>query len=93
MNRDSRVRRNPDVVGRDLAENEGGVLLHLESGAYHGLNRVGLVVWKLLDDEPTVSRLVDAVRAQFAGAPPEVDEDVIAFLQSALERDLVQLVE
>lgn len=93
MNRDSRVRRNPEVVGRDLAENEGGVLLHLESGAYHGLNRVGLIVWQLLDDEPTVSDLVDAVRARFDGAQSEVDDDVIAFLQSALERDLVQLVE
>jgi hypothetical protein len=93
MNRDSRVRRNPEVVGRDLAENEGGVLLHLQSGAYHGLNRVGLIVWQLLDEERTVSELVDAVRARFDGAPPKVDDDVIAFLQSALERDLVQLVE
>ena len=93
MNRDSKVRRNPEVVARDLAENEGGVLLHLDSGAYHGLNRVGLIVWELLVDEPTVSDLVDAVRARFDGAPPEVDDDVVAFVEKALDRDLIQLVE
>jgi len=32
---------NPRVVYRDLAAEEGGVLLHLDSGQYHGLNALG----------------------------------------------------
>lgn len=93
MNRDSKIRRNPNVVARELAEREGGVLLHLDSGAYHGMNPVGLVIWELVDGERTVADLVDSVRARVDGAPPQLDQDVIAFLESALERDLVLIVE
>ncbi len=44
------IRKNPQVVYRTLA-GEGGVLLHLESGAYHGLYEVGTLIWGLLDEE------------------------------------------
>jgi len=92
MNRDSKIRRNPNVVARQLAEGEGGVLLHVESGAYHGTNAVGLVIWELIDGERTVAELIDGVRARVDGAPPQLEHDVVAFLDSALERDLILVV-
>jgi hypothetical protein len=93
MTPESKVRRNPEVVARELAPPEGAVLLHLETGAYHGLNRVGFVVWELLDGERTVAELVDGVRERIPDAPPEVERDVIAFLEGAIERNLVLEVE
>jgi len=93
MNRDSKVRKNPEVVARGLAEQEGGVLLHLETGAYHGVNPVGLVIWELIDGERTVANLIEATRARVDNPPPQLDQDVIAFLKSAVERDLVHVVE
>ena len=62
MNRDSKVSRNPKIVARELGAPQGAVLLHLETGAYHGLNPVGFVVWELIDDRRTVADLVDGVR-------------------------------
>ena len=47
MSADVVYRKNPDVVARGLAEGEGGVLLRLDSGAYFGVNPVGLLVWEL----------------------------------------------
>lgn len=93
MNRDSKVRKNPEVVARGLAEQEGGVLLHLETGAYHGVNPVGLVIWELIDGERTVADLVDEVRTRISNGPAELDRDVVGFLESALERNLVLDVE
>jgi Coenzyme PQQ synthesis protein D (PqqD) len=90
MDRDTRVRRNPKVVARQLDEPQGAVLLHLETGAYHGLNPVGFVVWDLIDGERTVAELVDGTRIRIDDAPPEVEQDVIRFLEAALARDLVQ---
>jgi hypothetical protein len=92
MNQDTKVRANPDVVARQLAESEGAVLLHLESGAYHGLNQVGLLVWDLIDGERTVAELVETVRDQVADPPPELEADVISFLDGALDRNLVEEV-
>ena len=60
VNRDSKVSRNPKIVARELGAPQGAVLLHLETGAYHGLNPVGFVVWELIDDRRTGS---------FFGAP------------------------
>jgi hypothetical protein len=93
MNRDAMVRRNPNVAARQLAEQEGGVLLHLESGAYHGMNPVGLLIWELLDDQRTVADLIEGVRARVQNAPPQVEEDIVAFLERAIDRDLILIVE
>lgn len=92
MNRDSKVSRNPKVVARELGEPQGAVLLHLETGAYHGLNPVGFVVWDLIDGERTVADLVEGVRTRIEDAPPQVEQDVLKFLEAGLARDLILLV-
>lgn len=93
MNPDSKVQKNPNVVARALAEQEGGVLLHLDTGAYHGTNPVGLVIWELLDEERTVASLVDGVRARVADAPAQLEQDVVTFLEQARARDLVTVAD
>jgi hypothetical protein len=85
----SRLRQNPDVAYRALSADEGGVLLHLRSGEYHGVNELGLVIWELLDGERTVSEIVEAVRAQTDDAPPHLADDVVGFLDSMRELELV----
>lgn len=93
MDLDSTVRRNPEVVARGLAEQEGGVLLHLETGAYHGLNQVGLLIWEMLEGDHTVADLIEGVRNRIEGGPPGLEQDVVGFLDSARERDLILVVE
>jgi hypothetical protein len=91
INRMSKVKRNPDVVARPLAEGEGGVLLHLKTGAYHGVNQIGLMIWERIDGERTIDELIDEIRREVSDAPPHLADDVSAFLEAALSRDLVQL--
>ena len=38
IERDQMIRPNPRSTFRELAEGSGGVLLHLDTAAYHGLN-------------------------------------------------------
>jgi hypothetical protein len=89
---ESKVRRNPSVVARDLAEGEGGVLLHLDSGQYHGVNAVGLAIWELLDEERTVGQVAAALRDRVDEPPAHLEADVVAFLRGVAERDLVTVV-
>ena len=86
---DSKVRRNAQVVVRELSPGEGGVLLHLETAQYHGVNPVGLLIWEALEDEATVREVVERVRARVKGAPPQLENDVIGFLSRVHDRDLV----
>jgi hypothetical protein len=87
----TRIRRNPDVVFRPLEEEQGGVLLHLQSGAYHGLNELGSLIWGLIENETRFSDLVDGVRAETEDAPASVEQDVSGFVEDLSARDLVQL--
>jgi hypothetical protein len=91
MNGSSKIKRNPDVVARPLAEGEGGVLLHLKTGAYHGINQVGLMIWDRLDGERTIDRIIGEIREEVADPPPQLAADVAAFLDAALARDLVKI--
>jgi hypothetical protein len=87
----TRIRRNPDVVYRSLEDERGGVLLHMQSGEYHGLNELGSLIWGLIENETRFTDLVDGVRAETEDAPASVDEDVSRFVEDLSARDLVRL--
>lgn len=83
------VRHNPRVVYRKLVEGSGGVLLHLDSAAYHGLNEVGTLVWTLIDEGTTFASLLTELRTRLENTPPDLAEDIAEFLEQLGERDLV----
>jgi hypothetical protein len=86
---ESKVRQNDQVVARELSPAEGGVLLHLESAQYHGVNPVGLLIWELLDGQRTVREVIDAVRDRVQNPPPQLEDEVMQFLTDVQERNLV----
>lgn len=83
------IRRNPQVVYRELAGEGGGVLLHLESGAYHGLNETGSLIWDLLDGTRGFDALLAELREQLDDAPDDLDDEIERFLADLRERDLI----
>jgi hypothetical protein len=86
---ESKISQSPSVVARELSAEDGGVLLHLETAQYHGVNPVGLLIWELLDGERSVRDVMEAVRDRIDGAPPELENDVMQFLNDIHERGLV----
>jgi Tfp pilus assembly protein PilP len=86
---DTRVRRNPDVAYQALAEGEGGVLLSLETGEYHGVNDTGGRIWNLIDGERTVPEIVDELRRELADAPESLETEAAEFVESLRARRLV----
>ena len=89
MSTDGVIRRNPQVVYRELAGEGGAVLLHLDSGAYHGLNPTGVLIWSLIDDERTFAELVAAVRDRLDDPPEDLDAETERFLADLRARDLI----
>ena len=86
---DVMIRPNPRAVYRDLADGAGGVVLHLDTAAYHGVNAFGAHVWSSLGDGGTVSDLIAGIRGSVEGVPDGVEDEVGGFLSELHERGLV----
>jgi hypothetical protein len=84
-----KVTANPRVRYHGLAGDEGGVLLHLDTGQYHGVNSLGSMIWRLLDGTRTGPAITAELRRHLESCPPTLDEDVASFLAALRERDLV----
>jgi hypothetical protein len=88
MRADVKIRRSERAVFRELADGTG-VLLHLDSTAYHGVNRIGVLIWSLIDEGTTLSRLTDDVRSRVMDPPPEIADDVEEFVRDLSSRELI----
>jgi hypothetical protein len=87
---DAVLTRNPRVAYRELKDGSA-VLLHLDTGAYHGLNDVGSLVWGALETQLTLSALISTIRDRFEGAPATVADDVRSFVSDLVDRDLLRV--
>ena len=83
------VRPNPRAVYRDLADGAGGVVLHLDTAAYHGVNAFGAHVWSSLGEGVTFPDLIAGIRTSVEGVPDGVEDEVGGFLSDLHERGLV----
>ncbi len=84
----STIQRNPRVVFR-LLKDGTGVLLHLESTNYHGVDSIGALIWALLDSPRTMDDLVRELSSQLTNPPPHIADDVRTFVEDLEARDLV----
>jgi hypothetical protein len=84
------LRRNPRVEYRSMGEGEGGVLLHLDTAAYHGLNEVGALIWRLLEEPTAFDTLLQELRDRLQQVPPQFEEEIGQFVDELAERGLVE---
>ena len=89
---DTAVSRNPRAAFRKLGEGGGGVILHLDTAEYHGVNEIGSLVWSLLEaGQRTFDSLVESLRADIENPPEDLSKDISEFLEGLQQRDLVVL--
>jgi hypothetical protein len=77
------------VVYRDFVTET--VVLNLETGHYHGVNRTGGAILAALERAETIGAAALAVAEEYGRALVEVELDVCAFCADLLERGLIRL--
>jgi hypothetical protein len=77
----------PDVMFRHLSGE--AVLLDLKSGTYFGLNDVGARTWQLVLEHGKLSRVLDALLDEYAGARDVVERDLLELAGQLVARKLV----
>ena len=88
----TKVRRHTDVAAHELGGSEGGVLLHLKSGQYHGVDHVGWTIWSLLDGSRSVAEVGDELRRRFPSAGGRIESDLMTFIRGLLDRNLIEVI-
>lgn len=88
---DARVRLPEHVVHRTFVAET--VVLNLNTGQYHGLNRIAGRMLEALDASDSVRQAAETLAAEYDQDPATVESDLAAFCADLLERGLIQVVE
>jgi hypothetical protein len=64
-------------------------LLHLDTGAYFSVNKIGALVWSLTEEHIRFGDLVARTRGRLEDAPATLEEDVGAFIGELSARGLI----
>jgi pantoate kinase len=65
------------------------VMLDSEQGKYFSLNKVGAVIWALLEEAMTYQELLSSLMKQFTVEQQQCQQDVEPFLEKMLQAKLV----
>lgn len=90
MMAEPRFHRNPRVIHQELSGEEGSVLLHLDTGAYHTLTPVATRIWELLSLPAAEAEIVERLEAEFDAESEVLRRDVDEFLRELKARELVR---
>jgi len=91
MTRELRISRNPEVVARDLRDEEGTLLLHRPTGSYHRLNRTGALIWRVLETPTSLEELESCIRSELREPPDTLRHDLASYVEDLAGRGLVLL--
>lgn len=84
---ESTVELSPNQVSTDL---EGEVIvLGLRSGAYFGLDNVGVLIWNLMHEPRRVESIRDAILEEFDVDFQSCETDLLAFLEKLANEGLI----
>jgi len=79
-NENTRLQRNAEMV--DSAFDDEVVMMSVENGEYYGLDEIASVIWEKLEQEKSLSGLLDELLALYDVERDTCKNDVIAFLHS-----------
>lgn len=82
------ISRSPSVLA---AEVDGEiVMMSIEQGRYFGLDDIGSVIWKRIEQPRSFAALIDALAAEYDADRATIAADVGALLARMAEQDVVR---
>jgi hypothetical protein len=87
LNLSSRVKATPDQVSSELGKEV--VILQVKNGMYYGLDEVGVIIWRNLQQGSSIAGIVDEIIQEFDVARQQCEQDVLRILGEMVAADLV----
>lgn len=82
-------------IDKDVTETEFEgkiVLLHIENGEYYNFNETGSDLWNWLEEVKTLEQLLTLITEKYSVTAEECRQDIITWLNEALARKLIKIV-
>lgn len=89
MHLDDRVKRNSSTAYRHV--DGEGLIMNPTDSMLHLLNETGSSIWEYLKEPHSVKDVLAMVLDNFQGDPKTVTDDVLEFLQTLQEQQLVEI--
>lgn len=80
--------RNEQIIDGELDDNQ--VMMHLDKGKYFGLDPVAKRIWQLIEDPKSIQEITEVLLDEFEVTPEQCLEDVQAFLEKAIQFDIIK---
>ncbi|GEA05265.1 hypothetical protein KUL42_00260 [Alteromonas sp. KUL42] len=85
----SLITKNQDIV--DASIDGETVMMSLENGEYYGLDPIASMIWDSLHTPLTVDGLIDTLMSEYEVSPETCLKDVLAFLESLRQHNLISV--
>jgi hypothetical protein len=89
---EARVRPNTQDVAAKVLDGEA-IMINLTLGTYYSLDRVGTVVWELIERGHSLKRIVEALTSRFDVSPETAEADLQRLVGEMLEEGIVLRVD
>ena len=89
MNLTDKVILPAQVMARQVGDET--VILDLTSGTYYGLDPVGARIWQLMADGQTLMQVCEVMLAEYDVTREDIERDVLALVETLLERQLISV--
>lgn len=87
-----RLRPREEEVAAKVIDGEA-ILINLGNGIYYSMDKVGGLIWEMVEGRHTLSEIVEAVVRRYEVAREQAETDVRTLSQQLLEENLITTAE
>lgn len=87
----TKIVRSDSILGSVVAQE--AVLMDIENGSYHGLDKVGSAIWEMSENPIQVDEIVNALMAKYDVTKDQCQSEVLAFLSDLQSRNIIRTLE
>jgi hypothetical protein len=80
---------SPDVL--DTSVGKETIILHLGNDTYFEFDEIGSIIWSKLKEGLALVEIRDCLSKDFSVNPERIEADMLSFLQSLLQHDILLL--
>jgi Coenzyme PQQ synthesis protein D (PqqD) len=87
-----RLQSREEEVAAKVIDGEA-ILINLGNGIYYSMDKVGGLIWEMVEQRHTLKEVVDAVVERYQVAREQAEADVLRLSEELLQENLVTMVE